>query len=272
VVSAQEDADAFVQRLTDALDREADQAGTSSSVGTPSSVGTVDDAETSDGVGRVAELGPAAAVVAQLRAPGTWTSPPADLRARILAAAAQESAAAQPSGTQHSAAQDSTARPAPDPEPAPAPVVPLVPRWRRLAWAVPLAAAAAAAFAFAVLAIDDVVSRPDHGTTYTAVGTALAPRAGADVSVATAGAGFSVGLAAHDLPPAAPGSYYAAFLSGPRGVVPLGSFHNRKAGKPITMWSGVDPKDYPRFTVTLQREGAAPGPSDQIVLTGTLAG
>jgi hypothetical protein len=258
VVSTEPDADAFVQRLADALDREAERAGAPAP-------GPVYDVP-----GRTSEGAAAAAVVAALRAPSTWTSPPPDLRARILAAAAAESVTERVVVPTPVAA--ATPEPTPEPIPAPGRVVRLVPRWRRLAVAVPVAAVAAVAFTFAVLAVDDLLNRPDPGVTFAVRGTPLAPQAGADVSVAAAAAGFSVVLDAHDLPAAAPGSYYAAFLSGPRGVVPLGSFHARKVGKPITMWSGVDPEDYPTFTVTLQREGAPPGPSDLVVLTGSLSG
>jgi hypothetical protein len=231
-MSREPDAEAFAQQLAAALDQEAERTARRDDV----AVDPVTDA-----------------VVAQLRAPATWSDPPADLRTRVLAAVATEQA------DQVEPADGATVRP-------------LVPRRRRLLWAIPAAAVAAVVFTFSVLAVNDYVNRPDRSTTYSAAGTALAPQAGAQVSIAPAAAGFSVIIDAHDLPAAAPGSYYAAFLTGPRGVVPLGSFHARKLGKPITMWSGVDPKDYPTFTVTLQREGGPPGPSDLVVLRGTLSG
>ena len=144
-------------------------------------------------------------------------------------------------------------------------------RRRRLLWAVPAAAAAAAVFTIAVLEVDEAVNSPDLGTTYTAAGVGRASAASAEVSVAASAAGFSVVLDAHDLPGAGAGRYYAAFLSNSRGVsVPLGSFHARKTGRPITLWSGVDPKEYPTFTVTYQREGEPPEPSEDVVLQGRL--
>lgn len=231
--------DAFARRLADALDRRAE--------GAPTDIRDMD-AET-------------AAVLAQLRAPSAWSAPPPDLRVRILAAAAEKTSAPLP-------------EPAPVAEQAAPVVVPFqrrASRWRRLAISGPVAAAAAVAFTFAVLAVDDMVNAPERGVTYEGSGTPLAPEADAEVSVRPSAAGFSVVIDARNLPAAAPGSYYAAFLSGPRGVVPLGSFHGRRSGNPITMWSGVDPKDYPDFTVTLQREGDSPEPSDQVVLEATLS-
>lgn len=255
---------AFARRLADALDRRAER----SAEVVPAEVDDVD-AET-------------ATVLAHLRAPSTWSGPPPELRARILATAAAEKASAPvstPVLTPVPPAVPAPVTPAvPTPAAAPEPAAPVVvpfqrrpPRWRRLVVAVPLAAAAAVAFTFAVLAVDDAVNAPERGVTYEASGTPLAPQADAEVSVRPSAAGFSVVVDARNLPAAAPGSYYAAFLSGPRGVVPLGSFHGRKTGKPITMWSGVDPKDYPDFTVTLQREGGPPEPSDQVVLEATLS-
>ena len=207
---------AAARRLAETLDRLAERSG-------------VDDVAP-----RAQDDQQTAAVLDQLRAPSTWTGPPPELRSQILAAASAEQAAEQSPAAQPVAEPVAKGRPGQ--------VRQLVPRWRRLAVAVPVAAVAAVAFTFAVLAVDDYVNRPEPGTTYAASGTPLAPRAEADISVAPSAAGFSVVLDARDLPAAAPGSYYAAFLSGPRGVVPLGSFHARKVGKPITMWSGVDPR------------------------------
>jgi hypothetical protein len=276
-MSTDDERDAYVRRLSDALDRRAEQS--------------LDDAPTeatdADGVDDMdAET---AAVLAQLRAPSTWSLPPPGLRARILATAAAEKASAPVPTSLPTTAPTPvptirpTIVPTPLPDRAPVPlpteqaapvVVPFqrrAPRWRRLAISVPVAAAAAVAFTFAVLAVDDAVNAPERGVTYEASGTPLAPEADAEVSVRPSAAGFSVVIDARNLPAAAPGSYYAAFLSGPRGVVPLGSFHGRKSGNPITMWSGVDPKDYPDFTVTLQREGDPPEPSDQVVLEASLS-
>jgi hypothetical protein len=150
-------------------------------------------------------------------------------------------------------------------------VVELRPRWQRLTWAVPMAAAAAAVFTLAVIGVQQVLE-PDApaGVTYSASGTPLAPDASGKVTVAKAAAGFSVVIDVKQLPAAAPGSYYIAWLRGPDGVVPLGSFHARQIAKPITLWSGVDPALYPTFSVTLQREGAPPTPSGVTVLRGQL--
>lgn len=234
--------DGFADRLAQALDAKSERAG--SFVGA-----ATDDLDVRT-----------AAVLAQLRAPSTWAEPPADLRARILVVARAEAAA-----------PGAPVVPASDPT-AVAPVTPLVPRWRRLAVVVPVAAVAAVALTVGVLAMDAAVEQPERGTTSTVAGTLLAPQAAAEVSVTAAAAGFALVVDARELPAAASGSYYAAFLSGPRGVVPLGSFHGRGVDEPIRLWSGVDPADYPKFTVTLQREGGPVEPSELVVLIGSLSG
>jgi hypothetical protein len=256
--------DSFVQHLTDHLDRLAARDDTPDDEAAQGRREPVDQMD----------LDTASAVVAQLRVASTWIEPPADLRATVLARALAADDP-QPLAEQPDPADLTQARPtepaAAEPS-APDNVRPLVPRRRRqLRWTVPIAAVAAVAFTFSVLTIEHALEdQPAKGQTYLASGTSLAPEAGARVSVAAAAAGFSVVVDAHDLPAAAPGSYYIAWLSGPKGSVPIGSLHARKSRRPITMWSGVDPAAYPDFTMTLQQEGQPPTRSKLVVLKATL--
>lgn len=144
-------------------------------------------------------------------------------------------------------------------------------RWGRLGWAVPAAALAAAMFTGGVLAVDRAL-QPDRsdGEIYQATGTELAPQATAEVSVVETGSGFSIWVEADGLPAAAAGSYYAAWLRGEQGMVPLGTFHERRTGITATMWSGVDPADYDTLVVTLQAEGEPPTPSPLVVMIAPL--
>jgi hypothetical protein len=103
-----------------------------------------------------------------------------------------------------------------------------------------------------------------------ATGTPLAPQAIAEVSVLDTPAGVAITVVPTRLPAAAPGSYYAAWLRGPEGAVPIGSFHWRRTGVPIELWSGVDVEKYPDLVITLQAEGDPPSPSALAVLTATL--
>lgn len=242
-------------------------------------------------------------LLATLRAGSTWGEPPAGLRdivlARVLgtpagdepeAPSAPGAAAADPAAAGPGApAVDSPVGDAPAPagSPAAAPTEPaepdedlplaavheLRPRRLRLRYAVPLAAAAAAVFTVSVIGIQQALAPEEPGgVTFSAVGTQFAPRATGTVTVAKAAAGFRVVIDVKNLPAAQTGSYYIAWLRGPNGVVPLGSFHARQVAKPVTLWSGVDPADYPRFSVTLQREGAPPTPSGVVVMSGNLPG
>jgi hypothetical protein len=197
-------------------------------------------------------------VVAALASPAAWTEPP-DLRDAILIRVrAQADVAPQP---------QPAAAPEQAPEPAPRPVIPPRPRWQRLAWAVPVAAAAAVLFTFAVLGAQRLLA-PGPDATFTASGQQVS----AEVEVTSEPSGFKITLDARGLPGAPTGTYYAAWLRRGASVVPIGTFHARRHGDEVVLWSGVDPADYSTFSVTLQREDEPPlptAPSARRVLLGT---
>jgi hypothetical protein len=99
-------------------------------------------------------------------------------------------------------------------------------------------------------------------------GTDRAPDASAVVQWADTPSGVEVWLASDGLGPAPEGSYYEAWASGPDGRVSLGTFHLRGGDDPVVLWSGVPFDRYPTLMVTVEREGAAPGPSRDVVLEG----
>ncbi|HWJ51989.1 MAG TPA: anti-sigma factor [Propionibacteriaceae bacterium] len=195
-----------------------------------------------------------------LSEPTTWDGPPAGLEDRLLDLAAttpQDSADAsdavrwdqqtrRTSGSRRRASGRSG-------------------RLRLLTVAV---AAAAAVVVFAIVVPQVVRQAPvEH---YTMAGTSLAPRASATVDVESKSAGDAITLHITGLTAAPAGSYYAGWLTGPKGTVPVGTFHWRKGGIPIELWSGVDTQEYTDFVITLQREGQSPERSDQVVLRGSL--
>jgi len=189
-----------------------------------------------------------AGVASELQAPATWNGPPSSLRQAILSRVRDQAKAAAPSKAKRRRS-----------------------RWGRLAWAIPVAAVSAAIFTVVIVAVDRaMLPGPQPGETYVATGTQLAPGATATVVVSTNPPGFSLRVQASGLPAAAPGSYYSAWLHGPRGVVPLGSFHQHQQGGSVTLWSGVDPKDYTNLVITLQAEGEPPNPSAVVVMTANL--
>ncbi len=251
--------DEFVERLAGHLDRYA--SGDHSSAGAADPFG---------GQGAT----DAAVLAEELRSAHTWAAPPPGLRDSILARVRAQAPATEPVTARGPATEPSGASSTRDahghgndgPQRRPA-------RWRarwgRLAWAVPAAALAAVLFTVGVLAVDRALQ--PHGQVYVVTGTQLDPAATAEVEVRETGSGLSIVVNVDKLPSAAPGSYYAAWLQGPRGVVPIGSFHEHRAGTPIKLWSGVDLSGYPTFLVTLQAEGDPPCPSTLVVMTATLA-
>jgi hypothetical protein len=274
--------DPFAERLATRLDRSAEEAG--QDAGDDAQGKDTDDASERDELDRLAT-----AVIAQLREESTWSRPPPELRASVLARAL---AADAPIDNPTTPRPEPPALAAvPDPEPGvdarvpiadvahepntTAPATGLPPRWRRLRYAVPLAAAAAVLFTFAVVAIDRTI-RGDTpaGQHYTATGSLPGgQRPRIDLIVADTGAaGFAVVVQPHDLPGAAEGWYYAAWLrkpGSPDAYVPLGSFHARRVAA-IRLWSGVSPREYPEFVVTVQRVGQPATPSDRVVATAML--
>ncbi|GAA4732146.1 anti-sigma factor [Phytohabitans rumicis] len=224
-----------------------------------------------------------AALTESLTAAHTWAEPPAGMRDNILAAVLAQPAPAGEPAAEAAVTIEDTAEPTEvedtgEPSPPPVPVRRrrrwslgwLAPR-PRLAWAVPMAVLVAAVYAAAVLAADRALQPdPPRGERYVATGTELAPDATATVSIRDTGSGFSIVVTFDHLPAAAPGSYYAAWLRGPATSVPIGSFHERRPGTPVELWSGVDPKAYDTFVITLQTEGAPPTPSALKVMIAPL--
>jgi Anti-sigma-K factor rskA, C-terminal len=144
------------------------------------------------------------------------------------------------------------------------------PRWR---W--PAAAAAAALVlvvgtaALFVVVQDDDERRP-HGETFDIAGTELAPEASAVATVDSQPAGVAIVLDVHGLPPAAPGTYYQAWVEGGAGKVTVGTFHMRGGDGWIYLWSGVEAERYPMLRVTLEHEGDGEQASDDVVLVGAI--
>jgi len=202
-------------------------------------------------------------IVGTLALGDVWGEPPAGLRASLLERVAAESAApgtapagpypltwsGVPTGPSHPAAPGAPVRP-----PS---------RFGRRGWWLSAVGVAAAAALVAVLAWP----QPET-TTFAMAGTALAPAASATAELEAKSAGVAIVLEIKGLKPARAGTYYAAWMRGPAGVVPVGTFHWHKGGIPIDLWSGVGSDTYPELFVTLQHEGGPPGPSAEVVLTG----
>jgi hypothetical protein len=203
-----------------------------------------------------------AQVAAERSAAGTTTAVGPDRSASVGEAAPVGVPGAEPV-VRPSAEADAVARPAVDFAAARAA------RSRRRRWAAAITAVAAAAV---VLAGVVFWPRGDSLPTYPMVGTTLASAATAQAEVEVRSAGVAITLHIKGLPPAKDGTYYAAWVQGPRGVVPVGSFHWRVGGIPILLWSGVGTAEYPDLFVTVQREGDPPEPSDLVVLRGNLNG
>jgi hypothetical protein len=100
--------------------------------------------------------------------------------------------------------------------------------------------------------------------------TALAPAASGQIHAANLADGVRIILDVSGLPPAAPGTYYEAWVrKSPEVGVSAGTFHLRGGGhSSIELWAGVPVEEYPLFTVTVQEEGKGAASSGKVVLSG----
>jgi hypothetical protein len=147
-------------------------------------------------------------------------------------------------------------------------------RWPSVRVPVPVLAAAAALVVLMAAVGMIVVNRDDDhrpGEEFAIDGTPLVPDASAEATVDDLSAGVSIKLDVRGLPPAKPGTYYQAWVSGSSGAVTIGTFHMRGGDGWIYLWSGVETDRYPTLNVTLESEGLDPASSGLVVLSGRIA-
>lgn len=134
--------------------------------------------------------------------------------------------------------------------------------------------AAAAALIAVVVGVAALRSPPGSGGQQLALRppSSLPSPAEGDALLDERADGTRILLDVRHLAPAAPGTYYEAWLrKSPQVGVSAGTFHLRGGGtEQIELWAAVSPRDYPLFTVTLQQEGGGAESSGKVVLAGRL--
>jgi Anti-sigma-K factor rskA len=186
-----------------------------------------------------------ARVEALLALPAAWIEPDATLEARVVAAIAQLTPAA---------------------DEATAAVVALRParRWRGRVVAA-LVGAAAASIAFVGIGLTHRAPSPNLRAALAP--TAVLPAAGGKANLRETTSGWEIKLDTHDLP-REKGRYYEAWLEGPKGTVSVGTFHT---GGKVTLWAGVEADEYDTLVITIEQEDNNPAQSsDRVVLTAPL--
>ena len=106
------------------------------------------------------------------------------------------------------------------------------------------------------------------GTEVALAGSELVPDASAVAHVDPQNDGVRIVLEVTGLPPAPPGSFYAAWVvkEEPRTRIPIGTFHLRGGGNDrIELWAGVSTDDYPIVSVTRQSEADPAGPGEPML-------
>ncbi len=135
-----------------------------------------------------------------------------------------------------------------------------------------VAAAALTIVAYGLIASDDApqTADPPADVTVAMAATELAPEATATAQVTARPLGTVIRLDTAGLPPAAPGTYYEAWMrTDADRVVSAGTFHMRGGDGLVYLWSGVNADDYPMLTVSIQDEGDV-APSGRVVLQARL--
>ena len=143
---------------------------------------------------------------------------------------------------------------------------------RTTSWVRPLLAGLAAAAAI-VVAVFVLSHRGDKEATFATgelTGTELATSATGRTAIYKDTSGFRIELRARHLPLLDDGRFYQAWLKGPQGTVPIGTFSEGR-GDWVTLWSGVSPIDYPTLTVTIEEPDGDQASSGHRVLSGDVS-
>lgn len=173
----------------------------------------------------------------------TWSEPPPETGDAVLAAIATDSGSVS---------------------------TPIARRRRRWPWAAAAAAAGAALIAL-VIGLAGVLGDQPGETVVAIEGTELEAAAAGEATLGPAGSGWWIRLEVDGLRAAPDGTYYEGWVWSDDGDgVSIGTFHLRGEKGPVTLWSGVDPADYPSIWVTLEDEDGDASASDRVVMRGRI--
>ena len=185
-------------------------------------------------------------LAAVLGSDAVWDEPPADLEDRIVAEITAEAAGSA----------------------APVRVSNARPRW--------LIAVAAAVVAIAGIGVGVALSGDDDrepvGDVFALEATDLAADATGEGELTELRNGLRIILTVDDLPAAAEGQFYEAWMSSAAGPVSAGTFHMRAGAGEIELWAGVVPSErYQRLAITLEDEDGDATSSGRVVLVADLS-
>lgn len=191
-------------------------------------------------------------LAAVLGSDAVWDEPPADLEDRIVTEITQ---LAGPSRRSSAA------------------VPPVREGGRPRRW---LVAVAAAVVALAGVGVGLALSGGDDdgpvGDVFALEATDLAADATGEVELTELRNGLRIILTVDDLPAAADGQFYEAWMSSAAGPVSAGTFHMRAGAGEIELWAGVVPSErYQRLAITLEDEDGDATSSGRVVLVADLS-
>lgn len=200
-----------------------------------------------------------------LASPSVWVDAPPELADRVVAAIAAERASDRATLRRDGEVSGEPVTAAPGR------------RAHRSRTASPVVMLAAASIVLVVTGIVAVAAttfvRSGGGAGGVAVALAAADpsrTATATAMVDTTPKGTKISLDASELPPAAPGTYYHAWLVSGDDRVSAGTFHLRGGDGQVQLWCGIDDPMYTTLAITLETaDGSTPG-GGEYVLVGTI--
>ena len=185
-----------------------------------------------------------------LRTPSSWEEPAADLEDRIMASILAETPTAALPSSSGAQVINLAERRARRSRPAQA-----------ATWLLSVAAAAALLFGAATV----VRPKPRFDQQFALAATDLAPTATAAVKTRKNDTGTRIEIEITGLPTLKDGEFFQAWVKGPSGLVPIGTFSQ---GGKVVLWSGVPLDRYNTMTVTIEPEDGDPASSGRKVLAG----
>ncbi len=207
-------------------------------------------------------------VDATLASGSTWTSPPSDLRAKVLEAAlAAETAETAASGDVTAVKTTAESGAARDRQPAPVADLMAERKRRGPHWVLAALAGAAAAVVGTLTFIQLRDTKPTVDATAALSASAAYPGVDGTAKMRETSSGWEFRLTTKNLTRLDKPFFYEAWIEGDKGLIPIGTFHT---GVDVILWGGVELDEYPKIVITKEQEDGDPAPSDDRVLTGTV--
>jgi Anti-sigma-K factor rskA len=210
---------------------------------------------------------------ATLASGSTWTQPPANLRAQVLAAALAaetgDNSGAVPRLAPVSRVEPTTGSAESTTRSAESNVVDLTARRQRRGphWLAAAVAGAAAAIIGTLIVTQLRTTEAKIDATAAMAPTEAYPGVDGTANMRETSSGWEFRLTTKNLTRLEKPFFYEAWIEGDKGLIPIGTFHT---GVDVVLWGGVELDEYPKIVVTKEQEDGNPAASNDRVLEGAV--